>query len=84
MEAVSEPERLAELGTDHFREAFRDLSATDFLNPRRKRVRRLGSWWSNLGDNVAALVAADLELVPSVMKIAEVRCCVFSYVLLSS
>src|SRR5437016_1420621 len=73
MEAIAEPKDLAESETNNVEEAFRNLSAADILDPHSKRMRSLASRWSTLSDNVAALIAADLELVPSVMKLAEVR-----------
>jgi hypothetical protein len=83
MEPITEPKDSAESETNDVKEAFRNLSSTDILAPRSKRMRSLGSRRSTLSDNVAALVAADLELVPYVIKLAEVCCYLFSSVLLS-
>jgi len=62
MEVISKPKCLAESDTKDVAEAFRHLSAADILNHNSKRKRSLASRWSALSDNVATLVAADLEL----------------------
>ncbi len=72
IEAISNPKYLAELDRKDVAEAFRNLSAADFLDYPSKRILSLSRRWITLSDNVTTLVALDRELVLSIIKLTEV------------
>ena len=78
---ITTPKSLVATDTKEVEEVYRNLSVADFMDDRSERIRILNSRWSNLRDNVTALVATDCDSVRSVIELAEVRCHLFDFFL---